>query len=198
MGKLINIDNGGTLTDIWVLDGDKSYHTKTLTTPYDLSKCFFEGLAKVSRIIYGKEDLETLLHTTDHIRYSTTQGTNALVQKKGPRVGMLLASRGDAAHLQKTEKESEMFAALVGDRIATVDMALAGKDFEKNVNEAVASLSAQGASRIVVSFRDGDYRDKEAALSKFVMRAYPSHLLGTVPMVFASELVGDSDFRRRT
>jgi len=31
MGKLINIDNGGTLTDIWVLDGDKSYHTKTLT-----------------------------------------------------------------------------------------------------------------------------------------------------------------------
>ena len=55
MGKLINIDNGGTLTDIWVLDGDKSYHTKTITTPYDLSKCFFEGLKKASRVIYGKE-----------------------------------------------------------------------------------------------------------------------------------------------
>ena len=40
MGKLINIDNGGTLTDIWVLDGESSYHTKTITTPYDLSKCF--------------------------------------------------------------------------------------------------------------------------------------------------------------
>ena len=84
MGKLINIDNGGTLTDIWVLDGAQSYHTKTITTPYDLSKCFFEGLRKVSEEIYGVEDLKSLLQSTDHIRYSTTQGTNALVQRKGP------------------------------------------------------------------------------------------------------------------
>ncbi len=153
MGKLINIDNGGTLTDIWVLDGEKSYHTKTLTTPYDLSKCFFEGLAKASRIIYGKEDLERLLHSTDHIRYSTTQGTNALVQKKGPRIGVVLSVDNDAVELQKTSKELEIFSALVGDRVATVDMSLSGKDFERSVNEAIARLGAQGASRIVVSLR---------------------------------------------
>lgn len=45
MGKLIDVDNGGTLTDIWVLNGDRSYHSKTITTPYDLSKCFSEGLS---------------------------------------------------------------------------------------------------------------------------------------------------------
>jgi N-methylhydantoinase A/oxoprolinase/acetone carboxylase beta subunit len=61
MGKLINIDNGDTLTDIWVLDGDNSYHTKTITTPYDLSKCFFEGLKKDSGVIYGEDDVAALL-----------------------------------------------------------------------------------------------------------------------------------------
>ena len=94
------------MTDIWVLDGDKSYHTKTITTPYDLSKCFFEGLKKASKVIYGQESLSELLHSTDHIRYSTTQGTNALVQKKGPRIGVILAAANDAEVLQQTHKEN--------------------------------------------------------------------------------------------
>ena len=82
MGLLINIDNGGTLTDFCVVDGARVYRTKTVTTPYDLSKCFFEGLAKMSRVLYGEEDLLRLMLATDHIRYSTTQGTNALVERK--------------------------------------------------------------------------------------------------------------------
>jgi len=48
MARLINIDNGGTLTDFCVVDGDEVRYTKTLTTPYDLSKCLFDGLTKVS------------------------------------------------------------------------------------------------------------------------------------------------------
>jgi len=44
MGIQINIDNGGTLTDICIIDGERVQKTKVLTTPYDLSKCFFEGL----------------------------------------------------------------------------------------------------------------------------------------------------------
>lgn len=81
MGKLINIDNGGTLTDICVIDGRSVYRAKTLTTPHDLSRCFFDGLSKVSQAIYGKEDLLALITSTDHIRYSTTQGTNALIER---------------------------------------------------------------------------------------------------------------------
>ena len=48
MTRLINIDNGGTLTDICVVDGDDVRYTKTLTTPFDLSRCLFDGLAKAS------------------------------------------------------------------------------------------------------------------------------------------------------
>ena len=38
MTRLINIDNGGTLTDICVIDGDDVRYTKTLTTPFDLEQ----------------------------------------------------------------------------------------------------------------------------------------------------------------
>ena len=61
MGKLINIDNGGTLTDVCVIDGENIYRAKTLTTPHDLSRCFFDGLTKASQQVYGKEDLLALL-----------------------------------------------------------------------------------------------------------------------------------------
>ena len=56
-GLLINIDNGGTLTDFCVIDGANVYRTKSVTTPYDLSKCLFDGLKKTSRTLYGREDL---------------------------------------------------------------------------------------------------------------------------------------------
>src|ERR1035441_9480969 len=42
MERLINIDNGGTLTDIVVGSGTDFTFTKTLTTPVDLSQCLFE------------------------------------------------------------------------------------------------------------------------------------------------------------
>ena len=68
MERLINIDNGGTLTDICVWDGENFSFTKTLTTPFDLSQCLFDGMAKASKEIFGEEDLPGLLHTTRHIQ----------------------------------------------------------------------------------------------------------------------------------
>jgi hypothetical protein len=74
--RLINIDNGGTLTDFCLVDGGEVRYTKTLTTPNDLSRRLFDGLAKVSELAYGEPRLAALLQSTDCIRYSTTQGTN--------------------------------------------------------------------------------------------------------------------------
>ena len=52
MAFQINIDNGGTLTDVCIMSDDGVTKTKVLTTPYDLSKCFFEGLQKASEVVY--------------------------------------------------------------------------------------------------------------------------------------------------
>src|SRR5882757_4967848 len=113
MTRLINIDNGGTLTDVCVIDGDDVRYTKTLTTPFDLSSCLFDGLTKASSVVYGEERLATLLQTTDYIRYSTTQGTNALVQREGPRLGLLVSDPTVYARLAETSEQRELLAALV-------------------------------------------------------------------------------------
>ncbi|WNC74190.1 hydantoinase/oxoprolinase family protein [Thalassotalea psychrophila] len=198
MGKLINIDNGGTLTDIWVLDGDKSYHTKTITTPYDLSKCFYEGLKKVSGVIYGEDDLAALLQSTDHIRYSTTQGTNALVMKKGPRLGLIIDKKTKLEDLLSTDKEAEMFPALVGDRVEQIDNNLTGDAYSHALSAAINRLSSDGANRIVVSFSGDDYLKKEASFRSLSFKLFPRHLLGAVPLLYAGSLSSDQNALRRT
>src|SRR6267142_1478528 len=114
-GLLINIDNGGTLTDVCVINGKQLHRTKTIATPYDLSKCLFEGLKKASRSLYGKEDLQRLLVATDYIRYSTTQGTNALVERKGPRLGLILGGGLGPKSFQADPRSAGLFQALVGE-----------------------------------------------------------------------------------
>lgn len=190
MGKLINIDNGGTLTDIWVLDGEDSYHTKTITTPYDLSKCFFEGLKKISEDIYGREDLKALLQSTDHIRYSTTQGTNALVERKGPSLGVII-NASDTQWCCETEQQSSLFSGLIGERIAVISSNLGPEDYQHALREAVNHLSAAGASRLVVSYCGDNYVAEEEQLRKAMLRAFPRHLLGSVPVLYSSVLSRD-------
>jgi N-methylhydantoinase A len=204
MGKLINIDNGGTLTDIWVLDGDRSYHTKTITTPYDLSKCFFEGLKKVSGVIFGEDDVEGLLQTTDHIRYSTTQATNALVIKKGPRLGLVISAGMDLEALKQTAKEREMFEALVGERVVQIDADLVEAAYNQAVVEAISELSSDGANCIVVAFKGsdylfggGDYLQQEARFRRVTLAMFARHLLGAVPILYAGGLSSDQQAERR-
>lgn len=144
---MINIDNGGTLTDICVIDGDCVHHTKTLTTPYDLSQCFFTGLRKASQVIYGEERLGDLLHQTDYIRYSSTQDSNAMVEKKGQRIGLILG-RGHAVDVfRNTSAAIEMFDVLVGSRVENIDTELGDEEYEVALARAVNSLAAHGATR---------------------------------------------------
>ena len=118
MTRLINIDNGGTLSDFCLVEDGEVRYTKTLTTPYDLSRCLFDGLTKVSELAYSEPRLAALLQSTDCIRYSTTQGTNALVQRAGPQLGLLVTDPTLVEGLAATQAQEHLLAALVGDRWA--------------------------------------------------------------------------------
>jgi N-methylhydantoinase A len=196
-GKLINIDNGGTLTDICVIDGDRVWSTKTVTTPHDLSKCLIDGLTKASRTIYGKDDLMALLLSTEYIRYSTTQGTNALVERKGPRLGLILGGTLKAAALQASAQQSGLLASLVGARIETLDPALEGEALEAAAVRMVNSLCSAGANRIVVAFGGSACSSSETNLKKILLRKFPPHLLGVIPILYSHEVVDDADDARR-
>ncbi|RLA55768.1 MAG: hydantoinase/oxoprolinase family protein [Gammaproteobacteria bacterium] len=199
MGKLINIDNGGTLTDFCALDGDKIYHTKALTTPFDLSKCFFDGIKKLARDIYGDEKyVDELLQTTDYIRYSTTQGTNALVERKGPRLGLLIERGADLSKLKTPGAETSLFEDLVADRIGEIDLSLEGSEAEMDIVSAVNRIATAGASRIILSINKVDFKDIETRICRIIGRKFPSHLLGVVPVMAAGELADDPVYGRRT
>src|SRR6266851_1587445 len=122
MTRLINIDNGATFTDFCLVDGDDVRYTKTLTTPFDLSRCLFDGLTKVSKLVYGKPQLTALLQSMDCIRYSTTHGTNALVQRTGPRLGLLVTDPTLVEGLAATQAQEDLLAVLVGDRWASISL----------------------------------------------------------------------------
>src|SRR5260370_36715797 len=92
MTWLINVDNGGTTTGFCLVDGGEVRYTKTLTTPYDLSRCLFDGLAKASELACARPRLAALPQSPGCIRYSTTQGTNAPAQRAGPPPGLLVTA----------------------------------------------------------------------------------------------------------
>jgi len=195
----INIDNGGTLTDICILTDNAVKKTKVLTTPYDLSKCFFEGLQKASGVIYGEPDVKRLLEEVDLIRYSTTQGTNAICERKGPRLGLITDTRASGLPADLAAHDPEVYQALVGDRVVLLDTAtVTGEAAQLEVVKAINSLTAMGANRIVVSFTGAGFVGVEDAFRKVALRKYPRHLLGAVPTLYGSDLSVDADPVRRT
>jgi N-methylhydantoinase A/oxoprolinase/acetone carboxylase beta subunit len=198
VGLLINIDTGGTLTDFCIIDGERIHRTKSVTTPHDLSKCLFDGLTKASRALYGDDDLRRLLLATEHIRYSTTQGTNALVERKGPRLGLLCLTGLDAASLATDSKAGELFEQLVGSRWVGLDASGEDPVLERAAIMAVNQLAAAGATRLVVSGAGPGRADAERRVKHLLLRKYPPHLLGALPILYSHELVADDDDVRRT
>jgi N-methylhydantoinase A/oxoprolinase/acetone carboxylase beta subunit len=196
-GLLINIDNGGTLTDFCVLNGKQVWRTKTVTTPYDLSKCLFEGLKKASRAIYGEDNVQRLLLATDYIRYSTTQGTNALVERKGPRLGLIVGGSLSAKAMQADAHAADLFKALVGDRVAVLDGKKSGEALEAEVTRAVTRLASEGANRLVLAIGGDPHNEAEGALKRILLRKFPPHMLGALPILYSHEVVEDADDARR-
>ena len=185
MERSINIENGGTLTDICVWDGTEFTVTKTLTTPFDLSQRLFDGITKASAEIYGRPALSELLHSTKHIRCSTTQGTNALVERKGTRIGLITDDIAVVGELRGSAAERAVFDDLVGDRVAAIDVELSDKELAGELVRQVNRLTTDGAARLVVAAGNG-VDGAERRIRRILLRKFPRHLLGSVPILYSS------------
>ena len=194
MDRLINIDNGGTLTDIVVGSGTDFTFTKTLTTPVDLSQCLFDGITKASTQIYGEAKLAELLHSTRHIRYSSTQGTNALVERKGPLLGLITDNPGLAGDLRASEDSASLFDDLVGDRVSLVPREGAADELGRALVAAINQLTTAGAERLVVAAAS---LEREQLFKRAMLRNFPRHLLGSVPILFSWEFATDTSRTRQ-
>ena len=76
----IDIDVGGTFTDLVLNFDGKALIKKVPTTPYDLSVCFSRVIEEGASAV-GKK-MEELLPAIDMIRYSTTIAMNRLINEK--------------------------------------------------------------------------------------------------------------------
>ena len=84
----IGVDVGGTFTDLVAIDGGgRLTVAKSASTPRDQSIGVLEGLDLLATSL--GIDRATLLGSTDRIVHGTTVATNALLERKGARVGLL-------------------------------------------------------------------------------------------------------------
>src|SRR5438046_3109187 len=91
----VGIDVGGTFTDLVAIDDHGTVTiAKSPSTPHDPSVGVMNGLALLAESAGRGErghsrELELFLGETERVVHGTTVATNALLEKKGARVGML-------------------------------------------------------------------------------------------------------------
>jgi N-methylhydantoinase A len=158
----IGIDIGGTFTDLtMVTEQGAIQSTKAPTTPDDFSIGVMDALAEAARI--NGVTLAELVRRTDVLKNGSTVATNALLTRKGTRVG-LITTRGfeDTIFIMRAVGRVDGLPAEEVRRIAYVDKPepLLPRDRVAGVHERV---DAQG--RVVVPINTGEVA---AAITRLV------------------------------
>lgn len=219
MSLRIGVDVGGTFTDVFVLRDGEIYRGKADTTHYDLRV----GFVNATRNAVEKFDftLESALQTADSIVYSTTIGTNALIERKGPKLGLITTkgfedtiivgrSRNWADGLPPEMKYDRGRAQrpeaiiprnrIVGvqERIDNLGRVVAPVR-EHDVLEKVQYLVDQGVRGFVIvtlnSFMNPAH---EQRIRDLIREQYPEAYLGHMPVYLSSEVSPQSGEYRRS
>lgn len=209
--KRVAVDIGGTFTDCFVVWGERCVQCKALTTHHNLALGFNEALE------YACVELglarETLLSEVDSVRYATTLGTNALIERKGPKVGMLVTAgfkstvpiargRGYGEGLDMMAQMDIPNAARpealvpitmireVRERIdfkGEVVMAIDEPDLRRRIRELVDA----GAEALVVLLANSVVNPgHELRVREICLDDYPAHMLGSIPIVLSHQVAG--------
>ena len=190
MSFTANIDTGGTFTDGYFTDGERYWLAKVETTPHDFTVGFLACLSEGAKRM-GFADLGGLLRRCDVIRFCTTLTTNALVQGRGTRLG-LIASRGLADDLGAAPDAP---ALVEPDLIAAIDEEIdaagtvVAKPRPEQVVQAARALLGRGARALVVALpRSAREPANEREVQRILDAEYPPHLLGHVPVTLSHQV----------
>lgn len=200
MGFTVDIDTGGTFTDGFVTSGSAFRAVKTPTTPHDLTVCFLSCLEEAARAF--ALPLRDFLSGTDIIRFSNTIGTNAIIQRDGAKVGLIVTAGHEAlAPVVDAEGKSPLVAP---EMVAGVEESI---DAAGNVGQApeasrvmqtAQALIDRGARCLVVALEHADLNPShEHAIREAIKREYPRDYLGSVPVFLSSDIVQRTGYRER-
>jgi N-methylhydantoinase A len=198
----IDIDIGGTFTDGFFTDGVEVRTEKVLTTPHDITECFVNCVVAGARA-FGLDTSE-FLRRSSVARVSTTVGTNLLVQRIGPRLG-LIVTKGHEKFLYGNENNLVLDQYLPADMVVGVgeevnDRGVVVREVEAaNLLAAVRQLIAASARMIVISFRNAWRNPHNERLARALIRErYPVHYLRSVPLQIGTEVIHVADDEART
>jgi len=193
LSTTISIDTGGTFTDGYFTHGETVARVKVDTTPHDLTECLAECVREGADKL-GFPSVQALLLECETFRFSSTIGTNSIIQRTGPRIG-LLVSPGETGGLYGTG-ESQLYEFFIRkELVIEVSDAFNAEEVQEHVN----TLLVRGA-RILVASLEGSDQDPagELAIKQVIQREYPRHYLGAVPCLLASEVTTRPGAERRT
>ncbi|OUS24776.1 hydantoinase [Gammaproteobacteria bacterium 45_16_T64] len=209
--RRISVDIGGTFTDCFVAWDEQYIGAKALTTHHNLAQGFNNALdIAVESIDVDKQEL---LASVDSVRYATTLGTNALIERNGPRIGLLVTEgfnstiplsrgRGYGEGLpfeqQRDLPNAVRPAPLVPipmirglrERVSYDGEILLPLD-ENDLREKLRQLVDQGAETIVVMLTNSVVNtDHELRVREVFLEEYPSYLLGAIPLLLSHQVAG--------
>jgi N-methylhydantoinase A/oxoprolinase/acetone carboxylase beta subunit len=215
----IDIDVGGTFTDLVLNFDGKALIKKVPTTPYDLSVCFSRVIEEGAGAI-GKK-MEELLPAIDVIRYSTTIAMNRLIERKGPRLALItteghedvvLIGRGaqwidgtrvaERRNLAIQKKPDPLIPRdmIVGikERVDSRGTVIRPLD-ENDVREKVRHLVNRGARGFVVSLLWGFLNPvHERRVKEIIRDEYKQYHIGYLPVILAGQVNGKLGEYERT
>jgi N-methylhydantoinase A/acetophenone carboxylase len=210
MGFSINVDIGGTFTDFYAYDKHGQVRiTKSPSTHYDLSLGFMKGVGELARLYDCS--VEDFLQDTDVVRYCTTVGTNVLIERDGPKLGLITTAgfedtiflgrarswadgklaqeNRDLARIRKPDPLiSRDMVVGVHERLDSNGQALAPLRRE-DVLKQLQTLVERGAMGFVVcllwSFANPEH---ERLVKQIIEDEYPEDYLGSLPVFLSSDV----------
>ncbi len=209
--RRVSVDIGGTFTDCFLAYDNRYVEAKALTTHHNLASGFMEALGRACEEL-GKS-VQEVLSDVDAVRYGTTLGTNALIQRKGPRVGLittagyessvpLMRARGYGDGLSDAEQTDlpgadrpvplVPISLIVGvqERVDYKGDSLLDVD-EDDVRRQVRKLVDQGAQAFVVALVNAVVNPAhEREVERIILNEYPTHVLGAIPIVLSHRVAG--------
>jgi N-methylhydantoinase A/oxoprolinase/acetone carboxylase beta subunit len=203
----IDVDVGGTFTDlVLVMDGQTIFR-KVPTTPYDLSVCFMQAVQEGAKAL--NTTVEKLLPQIQMVRYSTTVAMNRLIERKGPRIGLITTEGHEDAILigkgaqwidgtRLDERRSlplqnkprplvprEMIVG-VKERVDSRGQVIRPLD-EEDVRRKVRTLVDRGARAFVVSLLWSFVNSQhERRVKEIIREEYRDYHVGYLPVILAS------------
>jgi N-methylhydantoinase A/oxoprolinase/acetone carboxylase beta subunit len=206
----IDVDVGGTFTDmVMTLDGVSS-HRKVQTTPYDLSVGFMQVIEEAAE--EAGMTLTELVSQIDTVRYSTTVAMNRLLERSGPRVVLItteghedatLIGKGaqwiDGTRLDERRALPHQHKPVpivprelivgVKERVDATGTILRPLD-EDDVREKVRTLVDRGARAFVISLLWSFVNPAhERRVKQIIREEYRDYHVGYVPVILSSEVV---------